>query len=131
MQCYKWVKCEWGFSLTNIRIHLVQQSASVRAVDQSHRICLQYDGGFDLQNIVGSLLARESEYNIRVSHFSGSSYTLDLAKLSKLMSAFQKANRKDQYELDDFGEQKTSRAPQWLACMSSFDQSLGLLVSRN
>lgn len=117
--------------MTDIRFYIVQQSASLRAVDQSHKVCLQYQSGFDLQSIIGSLLARECEYNIRVYHFSGSPYTLDLAKLSKLMSAFQKANRKDHYELDDFGEQNMFRAPDWLACVHSFDQSLGLLVSRN
>jgi len=90
---------------------------------------LQYPGGFDLDGILDSLRIREFQYNIRVHQFSGSSYTLDLAKLTKLISTVQNANKMSSCELDDFGRHKTPKASDWLECVTDFDESASVLVS--
>ncbi len=94
-------------------------------------MCLQYPGDFDLDEIIDSLRTRASQYNIGVSQFSGSSYTLDLAKLTKLISTVQGANKKGSCELEDFSRHKTSKALDWLECVADFDQSVSVLVGRD
>lgn len=81
--------------------------------------------------MIESLRARESHYNIRVRQFSGLSYTLDLAKLTKLISTVQIANKLGSCELDDFGRHKTSKASDWLDCVTEFDQSASVIVGQD
>lgn len=107
---------------------IVQRSASVRSIDGDQRACLQFSGHFDLDEMIDSLRTRESQYNIGVTQFSGSSYTLNLAQLTKLMSTVQRANKKGSYELDDFSRHKASKASDWLKCVADFDQSVSVLV---
>lgn len=94
-------------------------------------MCLQFSCRFDLDEMIDSLRTHESRYNIGVSQFSGSSYTLDLGRLTKLMSTVQGANKQDSYELDDFSGHKVSKASDWLKCVADFDQSVSVLVSHD
>lgn len=95
---------------------------------RSRRVTLSYPETFDLAILSSRLVSLQSQYNIRVRHFSGYSYTLDLARLSVMVSSVSKARDQTSYELDDFGKHRLSRHADWLDCICDHEASLDLVV---
>ena len=108
-----------------------QQSASVTTVGrqgQSHRVPLFFPSSFDVAALISHLRLRQNRYNIRVRHFSGATYTMDLIKLERVMSKVHEADHGSMYELDDFRKHKSSKATHWLDCIFDCDNLSGNLV---
>ena len=108
-----------------------QQSASVMNIGrhgQNHRVPLFFPSSFDVAALISRLRLRQNRYNIRVCHFSGASYSMDLSKLEKVMSKVYEADHASIYNLDDFRKHKLSKASHWLDCLFDCDDSLGNVV---
>ena len=85
---------------------------------------LKYPEDLDLNLLLAQLeCLSQAKYNINIRHFSGSSYSLDLAKVVEVMSRLDQARK-----LDDFGEHRLSKAADWLDCIVDDDSSSDPMV---
>ncbi|KAL6721798.1 hypothetical protein ACLMJK_000903 [Lecanora helva] len=99
---------------------IFQRSASVSS-GSDQKMTLSYSVDFHLKDLVKQIQSRQSRYNIIVRHFSGSWYTLSLARLEKEISKSKPADRRHVCTLDDFAKPGFSRLESWLECIVAYE----------
>lgn len=83
---------------------------------------------FNVSRLIDRLETYQSQFDIRVLHSSGGSYTLDLSNCLKTLMKIHKSYDLETCELQDFVKNKQSRAA-WLQCIQESDQAASVLVS--
>lgn len=84
-------------------------------LNEDRRVTLHYPGAFDVARLLRRLHHCQDKYNIAVRHWSGSSYTLDLARFLQVLSTLSTLPQSGICELDDFAQDKMMN--EWLACI--------------
>lgn len=69
------------------------------------------------------------QYNIGVRQFSGSSYTLDLAKMVEIMSRLSKVRQLELYKLDHLDRHSLPQGSDWLDCILDYNPPVDAIVS--
>lgn len=85
---------------------------------------------FDLTELLDLLKPRLSRFNIHARQFSGSLYTLDLAKCYDFLTEIHNVQESGVFVLRDFIDNKLLKVSDWLKCVTEPCSISESLVSR-
>ena len=105
-----------------------QHSISHLALDGNRRSIVPVAAAFNVPNLLDRLNSCRLRYDIRVRHWSGSSYVLDVSECFKILAKMQKLRGLETCELQEFVKNKQFRSA-WLQCVRGCDLAASVVVS--